>query len=76
MQERVAHQFQAGEVVGGVAAVSTWGVVGRADAIATVPGAQGGGGDAELARYCGDAQLWIVNFARYAVVKGGSGVGW
>ena len=57
VQEGVAHQLEAGQVVGGVAAVPAGGVIGGTDAVTAVPGAQGGGGDAELARYCGNAQL-------------------
>ena len=41
------HEIEAGQVVGGVAAVPAGSVVGGPDAVAAVPGAQGGGGDAD-----------------------------
>ena len=49
------HEIEAGEVVGGVAAVPAGGVVGGADAVAAVPGAQGGGGDPDPA--CGGGHV-------------------
>ena len=76
VEQRVAHQFQAGDVVGGVAAVRAGGVVDRPDAVAAVPGAQGGGGDAEFAGYSGDAKVQPVVVGLRVVVESASGVGW
>jgi len=73
VQERVAHQFEAGDVLGAVAAVLAGGVVGGADAVATVPSAQGGGCDAEFARHCRNAQLRHVGGGHFASVRAGRG---
>src|SRR3954454_21834710 len=43
---------EAGQLVGGVATVPAWGVVGAPDAVAAVPGAQGRGGDPDPACGC------------------------
>ena len=50
------HEIEAGQVVGGVAAVPAGGVVGGADAVAAVPGAQRGGGDTDPPRGRGNLE--------------------
>jgi len=73
VEERVAHQFETGDVIDAVTAVLARRVVSRADAVATVPGAQGRRGDPELARYRGDAQPRHVEGSHFAIVRDGRG---